>query len=139
MDFKEKEILILSFTKPMPGIFRLWEESPDDCDFVQLQLSFDGREIIKIENDFFSAMCEIRKEIEDDGLLIKCFGTAENVYPSPMLQNMGDGRKAYRLTLAIPAKTADIVDIFENGENLNHVTVQKQAGFYEKWLKSLGV
>src|SRR6476620_10241909 len=45
--------------------------------------------------DFYDCMIKMRHELESSGLLLCCAGVLPNVFPSGMLRQMGDGRRAY--------------------------------------------
>lgn len=61
---------------------------------------------------YFEALCAVRTELEHDGFLPGLQGARASVYPSPMALSMG-ARRAYRLTMGQPARTKDLVDVFE--------------------------
>jgi len=58
-------------------------------------------------------------------------------YPSPMIEAMGYGEKAYRLTNGKPALTEDLVCIFDVGSDVTPSTVDQQQNYYETWLETL--
>ena len=119
------------------GEFTLWEEAPDDPDQVQLDLHLVGEEFSAIAETFFDAMVNIRRELEYKGLRPKCFGACKDVYPSPMIRNMGNGEKAYQLKLGSPAKMEDLDSIFSSVAEITPSSVKEQEEFYRRWLKSL--
>src|ERR1051326_6783373 len=90
-----------------------WLSSNSQDDTVTLTIKSPGFEITKTDSDYFGAMVKVRTELELNGLLINCYGSSLNVYPSPMMRSMGDGSKAYKLTMGQPAKSKDIVSIFD--------------------------
>lgn len=47
------------------------------------------------------------------------------------------GLKAYKLTLNKKARSADIVDIFDCGSDVEIVAVAEQDRFHQKWLDSV--
>jgi hypothetical protein len=117
----------------------IWEEDPSDAKLVKLSLRFDGREITSSDEDYFSAMCSIRRVLEKEGGLLRCYGASLNVYPSPMSRDMGGGVKAYKLRMGAHAKIADLVSIFETGPDVSSASVDEQERFYIEWLQSIGV
>lgn len=120
------------------AVLRLWDESPFDEDSVQLELALDGETFTATsERGYFHALCGIRSELEAIGVMPLCVGACENVYPSPMIESMGCGEKAYQLTLGCQAKSADLVSIFDPLIDANPVSVHQQQSFYERWIKSL--
>jgi hypothetical protein len=120
---------------PIAAAF-VFDEDADDC---TLTLQYEGREVSATADDYFEAMCEIRRQLAADGTTPMCYGASENVYPSGMAREMGQGLKAYRLTLVQPTKTADLVSIFASGPDVRPATVERQAAYFQAWLKSLGL
>lgn len=121
------------------GELRIWEEAPDNQDAVRLELRFDDQELgVTTEDGFFAALAALRKELESEGSLLACYGCSRNVYPSPMIRSMGQGEKAYLLKMGQPARSEDLVSIFETGAEVEPVTVAEQEKYYRDWLSSLG-
>ncbi len=89
------------------------------------------------EDGYFRAMCEIRERLQASNALLVCFGSSENVYPSPMIEAMGYGEKAYKLEIGKQALTANLVSIFDTGPDVVPSSVEKQKNFYRFWLESL--
>jgi hypothetical protein len=90
------------------------------------------------EYDFFEALKRLRLQLENDGALLDCFGTSENVYPSGMQRSMGPAILAYRTKIGSPASREDIVNIFETDETVIPATISQQEFFHQKWMESLG-
>ena len=130
-------VLISSDGSTVPGEFLLWEESPGDADRVRLAVKFGGGEAVYEADDFFSALCSIRTELGVAGLMPRCYGSSRNVYPSGMSRGMGAGDKAYRLYPGQRGRTADMVDIFGDGPDVEPVSVPVQEDHYRAWLESL--
>lgn len=65
----------------------------------------------------------IRKDL---GIHIFCNEAAKNVYPSPMLLNMGEG-KAYMIKWGHLEKIEYIVGIFEMDESLEFSSIKDQS------------
>jgi hypothetical protein len=129
--------LISSDRGLVQGKFLLWEESPGDADRVRLAVTFGGKEIARDADDFFSALCSIRAELGVAGLVPRCYCSSRNVYPSGASRGMGTGDKAYRLYQGRPGRTEEVVDIFEDGSDVDPVSVQVQEAYYREWLRSL--
>jgi hypothetical protein len=87
--------------------------------------------------DFFEAMCAVRRELEREGLLVRCYGGSLNVHPSGMGRDMGQGLLAYRTTFGKHAARSDLVDIFASGPDVVPATVHAQAQHHLAWLSSL--
>jgi hypothetical protein len=121
------------------GEFRIWEEAPEDQDAVRLELRLDDRELAATTEDgFFEALAALRKQLEPEGFRLECYGCSRRVYPSAMARSMGYGEKAYRLEIGRPAKSADLVSIFDTGPEVEPATLADQAQYYRDWLGSLG-
>jgi hypothetical protein len=133
-EIKALELVFNSNT--LPGSITLWEETPEN-DTVLLVLNFENRRIKARDDNFFNALQTIRRQIEPEGYRLNCYGASLNVYPSNMSLDMGSGDKAYKLTLGQPAKSTDIVDIFDTGSDMVLATVDKQEAFYNSWFNSL--
>ncbi|UBV43061.1 hypothetical protein LAJ19_02215 [Deinococcus taeanensis] len=108
----------------------------DDGDgLIRIRVATPSRVYEGQDSCFFETLCVVRRKLEHDGLLLCVQGAMLGVYPSPMALSMG-ARVAYRLTLGQPAKTADLVDLFEPVDRLGS-TVDEQAQWYSLWLESL--
>lgn len=118
----------------VPAKLSIWETSPDNPELVKLSLEFRGREMSSNEEDFFGALVSIRKVLEEEGALLRCYGASKNVYPSGMSRSMGPAEKAYRLTMGSPTKQADLVSIFDTGPDVIPATVAEQEDFFNAWV-----
>lgn len=123
--------------KLVPAQLQIDEEDPANRAMVRLSLRFEERELVASEPDFFSALCTIRQILEQENLLLNCYGSSRNVYPSAMSRDMG-GEKAYKLKLGRPARTNDLVSIFDSGPDVQPTSIEDQLKFYHEWLNSLG-
>jgi hypothetical protein len=119
------------------GELKLRGESPDDEELVQLQLTIPSLDVVAVAANYFEALKRLRLHLEERYLFIRCYGASRDVYPSPMMLNMGEGRLAYRLIMGKQAVMKDAVDIFDNGSDVIPCTVQEQEEFYQAWLSSL--
>jgi hypothetical protein len=59
-----------------------------------------------------------------------------NVYPSPMVLDMGDARKAYKMKLGYPAKMEDLVFIFDPCDPEDYASIEEQDRFYDEWKRT---
>jgi len=139
MDYEVRRVILRDAQgATMPAEFQLWEEEPG-LDEVRLDLVFGDRSLSAGSPDgYFHAMVKIRKALEPEGLRPVCYGACENVFPSPMACSMGSGEQAYRLTLGQPARSQDLVSVFDADGTVVPVSADVQAAFHEKWLASLG-
>jgi hypothetical protein len=87
------------------------------------------------EEGFFHALRNLRLELEQDKILVCCFGASEDVYPSGTQVTSG-GTKAYRRRLGAPALNRDVVDIFASDDKVRPATVEQQERFRKTWLAS---
>ena len=122
----------------LDAVLLRWDEAPEDEDKVKLELNYDTTTVtVWSEHGYFRALSEIRTRIERTNALVVCYGSSENVYPSPMIESMGYGEKAYRLAMGRPALTSDLVSIFDVGPEVIPSTVNQQKNYYKAWLESL--
>jgi hypothetical protein len=106
----------------------------DDC---RLRCEYRGEKIESLAADFFQALCDIRVRLADDRLIPFCYGASVNVFPSGMARSMGQGLKAYKLTIGRQAKMSDLVEIFSEGPDIIPAYVEPQAQFFQDWLAAL--
>ena len=111
----------------------LLKEDGDNC---QIELQIGDLYIDGVAENYFYALIELRKKLEIQNIKLLCKGCSRNVYPSPMILDMGDARKAYELTLGEPALMSDLVDIFTACEYDEYASNKEQYDYYEKWLES---
>jgi hypothetical protein len=97
----------------------------------------DQREEVRGE-DFFECLIEMRNLFESRGLLVACNGSRYDVYPSRMSRQMSNGLKAYVLTLGRQASKGDVVEIFDETEEVEKLgSVKRQREYYDEWVRSL--
>jgi len=123
-----------------------YDQSSQDCvlqinenenGLFTLILTYEGISINATSETCFEALKFIRAKLEKDNLLLKCYGSCVDVYPSPMILSMGDGRLAYRLTPGKPASNNDLVDIFDSDEGIILAKIDEQEKYYNEWLRSI--
>lgn len=120
------------------GVLFVWDDEPDQPDERKLRLEIEGQAFETCSDvSYFRALLSLRSELETVGILLDCYGSSLNVFPSPMIESMGDGEKAYRLTMGSPARETDLVCIFETGPDVVPSTVAEQSDFYDRWIASL--
>ena len=67
-------------------------------------------------------------------MLLACNGARRDVYPSAMLLQAAQGRRAYVLSAPRSERRPD-VDIFETAQDLSLVsTVDEQREYFDRWL-----
>lgn len=116
---------------------QLFDESIECSELVRIIFCYKDITLTSDATDYFGALCSIRSALEKLNIQTICAGSEKMVYPSPMMQRMGTGRKAYRLRMYKPTSLDDVVDIFSPGEQLNCVSVEQQYSYYQKWLTSM--
>jgi hypothetical protein len=110
-----------------------WLEIAEDK--IEITLLDENKIFTKTADNYFDALCQLRMELEQEGIILVCNGSSKDVYPSPMMLDMGDGDKAYRLKLGMPARMVDIVNIFDlEKERFIECTVKEQEDYYREWL-----
>ena len=138
MNIERKVVkLLINEEKMILADLVLHEEVIDDEDMVLLELNIDSQKICYKSENFFSALQNLRKELEKKNIQIICNGTAKNIYPSSMQMSMGSGRAAYKLCIGEQARNSDAVDIFDCDEELEFVNIEEQHKYYAEWLKSI--
>ena len=85
--------------------------------------------------NYWDALIELRKKLEAQNIKLFCKGCAKNVYPSPMILDMGDARRVYKLTLGQHASMKDLVFIFAPCDPDEYATIKEQETFYKTWIK----
>lgn len=133
---REVEVELLD-GKIVPAKFVLEGEPPEKDEAVKLSLQFEGRESTKSDNDYFAAMCSIRRTLEAEGIVLRCYGASRNVYLPPTSRFLW-GTKAYKLQFGLPSAAENVVSIFDLGEDFSPASVDEQKEFYKKWIQSLG-
>lgn len=113
------------------------EDNSAEPGHICLTLHFAGREITQSAETYWGAFCTIRQQLEQESILVQCYGGSKKVYPSGLAMSTGTGILAYRLTAGQPAKMTDLINIFRSGPDVIPVTVSEQELFFKEWLKSL--
>lgn len=85
---------------------------------------------------YFEAMIKIREALELNSEQLICKGACESVYPSAMILNMGEGRRAYSLKLGKQARLTDLVDIFGECNADECTSIEQQERFFYEWAMS---
>ena len=94
-----------------------------------------GKDTYSSEGEhFWGALIELRKKLEEHNIKLLCQGCCKNVYPSPMILDMGAAVKAYKMTLGKQAKSEDLVFIFDPCKPEEYASIEEQERFYHKWL-----
>jgi hypothetical protein len=110
-------------------------DNGDDC---RLRCQYRDNTIESSAPDYFQALCDVRARLANDGLVPFCYGASLNVYPSGMARDMGQGLKAYKLTMGKQAQMVDLVEIFTEGPHVVPSSVEMQEQFFRNWIAALG-
>lgn len=108
----------------------------DEEDVVSISIYYDNKEIKKKGEYWFLVFQELKDLLLDKYIGLQCYGSLINVYPSPMMMNMG-GQIAYFLKIGEPSLNKDIVNIFDYIDIYEFATKEQQDQFYNKWLNSI--
>jgi N-glycosidase YbiA len=108
---------------------------PDEGnDPYEVGLDLNGEWLVgRSRRGVFFALQELRRHLDQIGVLIDCEGASENVYPSGMIEDMGPCVKGYRLRLGSQTALSDLVDIFERSPLTKPSTVEAQKLFFGDW------
>jgi len=103
---------------------------------ISLSIACDKKKEYE-SHDLFSALLDLRQELEKSGCKLLCNGGRRNIIISSMSRDMGGGRKAYLVNLGVRPTNNDLVDIFDYAEEQFIYSVREQKKFQKKWFKSL--
>lgn len=114
-------------------------ESKDLDEGVFLELRVLGRTFRTTGRNYWEALIDLRTQLEPHRLVLHCYGVLKSVYPSGMALSMGDGEKAYMLTMGRAARAADLVHILSAtpADCDDFASVDEQKEYFELWLNSL--
>jgi hypothetical protein len=89
------------------------------------------------EWNYFYSLCRIREQLESLGWRPFCYGANRNCFPSGMAADMGQGLKVYRTQLG-SRDASTLVRVFDEGPDVEPVTVEEQRAFRKRWSESKG-
>ena len=127
--------LVHQMQTPLVGKFRL-TAGVDDPRRCVLLLECQLGEFQVTDWNYFDALCQIREQLEPLGWRPRCFGACENVYPSNMCRDMGQGMVAYRNEIGRPAAQEHLVETFATSSEIEPASVDQQRAFFQRWLRS---
>jgi hypothetical protein len=87
-------------------------------------------------SDLFAALCQVRRQLEARDVVLCCAGARRDVWPSGMARDMGQGLKAYQLSLPRTAERPPLVGIFDPASSEDVGTVAEQEAFAQAWRDS---
>ncbi|MCT9089269.1 type VII secretion system-associated protein [Streptomyces sp. ASQP_92] len=85
--------------------------------------------------DLFSALLDVRLQLEASGWRLLVKGARPDVWQSGMLRSSGSTR-AYRLRAGVAPTPEDTVDLFEDAADRDVVSVAEHKAAYAEWLDS---
>ena len=100
----------------------------------RLTCEYRGKCVLGEADDFFEALCQVRLQLEADGLIPYCYGASLNVYPSRMARDMALGKMAYKMQIGKQATKQDLVDIFASGPDIVPASVAHQQEYFNEWI-----
>ncbi|MBZ9658513.1 hypothetical protein LB523_05605 [Mesorhizobium sp. ESP-6-4] len=103
----------------------------------RLTCSYRNKVIAAEEDDYFEALCQIRNQLEVEGLLPFCYGASANVFPEGTVTEMSRGLVVCKVKTGERPKKSDLVNIFDDGYDVMPVFVSMQQKFWDSWLASL--
>ncbi|GHU31919.1 hypothetical protein FACS1894172_07630 [Spirochaetia bacterium] len=109
-------------------------EEYDNTDIITIKTKINGKNYNSSGEDYFGTFQKIKDILLKDNIGIKCYGSMENVYPSPMMRT---SYNAYILENGKQALMENIVNIFDYVDINTFSTSDEQNNYYNNWLKSI--
>lgn len=103
----------------------------------RLTCSYRDKVIDVEEDDYFEALCQIRKQLEVEGILPFCYGASANIFPEGTVTEMSRGLVVCKVKTGERPRKSDLVNIFDDGYDVRPVFVSMQQEFWDSWLASL--
>ncbi len=108
-------------------------------DLSRVEVTIDGVVASGAATDLFEALAQVRRALERDGITLVVNGARRDVFPSAMLRQTSQGRKAYVLTLPRSTMRPVAVDIFETASpDAQLATVDEQRAWHDHWARNQG-
>lgn len=109
-------------------------EEYENTDTITIKTKINEKNYTSSGEDYFSTFQKIKDTLLKDNIGIKCYGSMENVYPSPMMRT---SYNAYILENGKRAILENMVNIFDYVEINKFATSDKQNNYYNNWFKSI--
>ena len=103
----------------------------------KLSCSYRNKVIEAEEDDYFEALCQIRRQLEVEGILPFCYGASCNIFPEGTVTEMSRGLVVCKVKAGERPKKSDLVNIFDEGYDVVPVFVSMQQQFWDSWLASV--
>lgn len=117
-----------------------WRDCPDENRYrhtkCRIKLKWSEGEIEQIAIDFFTAFCQIREQLDLQGLLPMCYGASRRVIITGMARDMGMGLKVYKVQPDGSTSIKHLAYIFDCGPDVEPVPVEVQQAFQHEWFRS---
>lgn len=128
--------VLLSDKSIIQGRFLLWVNDPKNPDVRRVTVQFLDKEFSNTDTSFNHALHKVQRELDAQGVLLRCYGCSRNVWGSSMSSGMGVGGTAY--THYLQDKKSERVDIFDSGPDVEPCTYEDQMQFRQQWLTQNG-
>lgn len=103
---------------------------------VQITL-VDSSRYVGSGSDFFQALLECRRQLDELNIQLNCNGARRDVFPSAMQSQTGLARRAYLVTFPRSKYRPPVVDIFGPSNDLAALaTVEEQLAWHKRWLET---
>jgi hypothetical protein len=132
----EKESVDMNcvYTDNQENTFKITISIGENEEVIILETEINGKYYKSEAADHFSAFQKLKDTLLESNIGMKCYGSMENVYPSPLMRT---SESAYILENGKRALTKDIVNIFDYIEINKFSNSAYQNNYYERWLMSL--
>lgn len=111
---------------------RDWTDENGRNTECRIRLFWADGELDAVDWNFFAAFKAIRQQLASRELLPVCYGASRRVGLSGMLMDWGLGLQVYRLKEDGGVIQEDVC-IFDNGEDVEPVSVEVQEKFQDEW------
>lgn len=117
---------------------RDWNEAGSRRTECRITLKWADREVNQVDGDFFKSLKRVRKQLALLGLHPLCYGASRNIVITGMAIDMSLGMKIYKeVKLNTFPTRAQLVGLFDSGNDIEPVSVEEQEEFQREWVKSV--
>jgi len=103
----------------------------------RVEVTIDGVVASGAAPDLFEALAQVRRTLEKDGITLVVNGARRDVFPSAMLRQTSQGRRAHVHTPPRSTMRPVAVDIFETASpDAQLATVDEQLARHDQWAQS---
>lgn len=115
------------------GILKVLEKGDD----IIIDFTVDELKFVRKGDNYFTALVEVRKELEEKKIKLLCKGCCLNVYPSPMSFDMCGGLIAYTMKMGKEIDRRESVNIFDECSLEEYATIEEQLLFCKQWYEDI--